>query len=153
MTKSTKIDENLEGAYNFKAWKYQIMLILEENDLEGFIQEEVREPEEDEAKAKYKKDMIKAKRIMVESIKDNLIPQVSSRRKRKKMFDALSNLFEGRNINRNMTLSNHLKSVKAQNSEKMQSYFTRVAQIKEQLEAIGEEVEIVMTTLNGLPRD
>ena len=38
----------------------------------------------------------------------------------------------------------------------MQSYFTRVAQIKEQLEAIGdmvEEAEIVMTTLNGLPRD
>ena len=38
----------------------------------------------------------------------------------------------------------------------MQSYFTRVAQIKDQLEAIGdmvEEAEIVMTTLNGLPRD
>ena len=38
----------------------------------------------------------------------------------------------------------------------MQSYFTRVAQIKEHLEAIGhmvEEAEIVMITLNGLPRD
>ena len=37
----------------------------------------------------------------------------------------------------------------------MQYYFTRVAQIKDQLEAIGdmvEEVEVVMTTLNGLPR-
>ena len=38
----------------------------------------------------------------------------------------------------------------------MQSYFTRLAQIKDQLEAIGdmvEEAEVVMTTLNGLPRD
>ena len=38
----------------------------------------------------------------------------------------------------------------------MQSYFTRVAQIKEQLESISdmvEEEEIAMTTLNGLPRD
>ena len=38
----------------------------------------------------------------------------------------------------------------------MQSYFTRVAHIKEQLEAIGdmvEEEEILMTTLNGIPRD
>ena len=55
-----------------------------------------------------------------------------------------------------MTWRNHLKSVKAQKSETMQSYFTRVTQIKEQLEAIGdmvEEAEIVMTTLNGLPRD
>ena len=38
----------------------------------------------------------------------------------------------------------------------MQSYFSRVAQIRDQLESIGdtvEEEEIVMTTLNGLPRD
>ena len=56
------------------------------------------------------------------------------------MFDALSNLFEGRNINRKMTLRNHLKSVKAQKSETMQSYFTRVAQMKEKLESIGDMV-------------
>ena len=37
------------------------MLILEENDLEGFIKEEVAEPEGDEAKAKHKKDMINLK--------------------------------------------------------------------------------------------
>ena len=36
----------------------------------------------------------------------------------------------------------------------MQSYFTKVSQIKDQLEAIGdtvEEAKIVMTTSNGLP--
>ena len=77
MTNSTKLDEKLEGAEKFKAWKYQIMLILEENDLEGFIKDEVAELEEVEAKSKYKKDMIKAKRIIVDSIKNKLIPQVS----------------------------------------------------------------------------
>ena len=38
----------------------------------------------------------------------------------------------------------------------MHSYFTRVSQIKEPLEAIGdmvEEAKFVMTTLNALPRD
>ena len=88
------------------------MLILEEKDLEWFI-EEVAEPEEVEAKSKYKKDMIKAKRIIVDSIKDNLIPQVSSRRTPKEMFDALFSLFEGRNINMKMTLRNHFKTIKA----------------------------------------
>ena len=47
------------------------------------------------------------------------------------MFDALLGLFEERNINGKITLRNQLKSVRAQNSETMQSYFTRVAQIKE----------------------
>ena len=83
------------------------MFILEENDLEGFIKEEVANPEEDEAKAKYKKDMIKAKRIISDSIKDNL-------RTPKEMSDALSSLFEEENINRKVNLRNHLKSVKAQ---------------------------------------
>ena len=53
-----------------------------------------------------------------------------------------------------MTLRNQLKNVKIQNAETIQSYFTRVSQIKEQLEVV-EEVEngdIVMTTLSGLPR-
>ena len=43
-----------------------------------------------------------------------------------------------------------MKNVKIQNAETIQSYFTRVSQIKEQLEAVDEEVEnaeIVMTTL------
>ena len=55
-----------------------------------------------------------------------------------------------------MTLRNQLKGVKIQKAETKQSYITRVSHIKEQLEAIGdmvEEAEIVMTTLNGLPRD
>ena len=55
-----------------------------------------------------------------------------------------------------MIVRNKLKSVRAQKSETMQFYFTRVAQIKDQLEAIYdmvEEAEVVMTTLNGLPRD
>ena len=85
-----------------------------------------------------------------------MIPQVSSRETPKEMFDVLSSLFEGRNINRKMTLRNHLKSVRTQKLETMQSYFSRVAQIRDQLESIGDtvaEAEFVMTTLNGIPRD
>jgi hypothetical protein len=37
MSGSTKIFDKLEGVDNFRAWKYKISLILEENDLEIFI--------------------------------------------------------------------------------------------------------------------
>jgi hypothetical protein len=59
---------------NLRAWKYGIGLILEENYLSKFIKENVSEPEEEAAKEKYKKDIIKAKRIIADSIKDHLIP-------------------------------------------------------------------------------
>ena len=64
-------------------------------------------------------------------------------------------MFKGKNINWKMTLRNQLKKVNIQKSDTIHSYFTRVAQIKEQLvvvEDIVDEGEIVMTTLNGLPR-
>ena len=110
MNKNTKLDEKVEGTESCRAWKYRIMLIMQENDLDKLVKEEVIEPEEEEAKSKHKKDMIIAKRIIADSIKDNLIPQVSSMKNPKEMFDSLSILFEGRNINRKTTLRNHLKS-------------------------------------------
>ena len=54
-----------------------------------------------------------------------------------------------------MTLRNQLNNVKIQDSKIIQYYFSRVSKIKEKLEAIEENVEegeIVMTTLNGLPK-
>ena len=66
------------------------MLVLEENDLEGFIEANILEPEGDEDKAKHKKSLVKAKRIIAESIKDHLIPHFSSLKNPKQMFDAVS---------------------------------------------------------------
>ena len=130
------------------------MFILEENDLEDFVKEEVPEPDKDEAKEKYKKNLVKAKRIIVDSIRDHSIPHVSSLKTPIFFFDSLFRLYEGNDINQKMTLRTQLKNVKMHNSKTIQSLFARVSQIKEQLEAIGdtvEEVELVMTTLNGLP--
>jgi hypothetical protein len=151
---STKLDKNLEGADDFQAWKNRVMLILEENDLVSFVEQDIEELEGDEAKAKYKKDMIKEKSIIADSINNHLIPHVSTLKTPKKKMDSLSHLFEGKNINQKMTLRTQIKNVKMKNSETIQSYFTRVSQIKEQLEAIVdslEEAKLTMTTLNGLP--
>jgi hypothetical protein len=99
MTIGTKLDENLEGADDFRAWKYIVILILEENYLVIFVEQYIEEPEGDEAKAKYNKDLIKEERIISDSIKNHLIPHVSTLRNPKKMMDSLSHLFEGKNIN------------------------------------------------------
>ena len=76
MTNNTNIDENIEWAEKFGAWKYIIMLILEEHDLDGFIKEDVKEPEGEEVKAKHKTYIIKLKRIIANSTKDHFISQV-----------------------------------------------------------------------------
>jgi hypothetical protein len=112
MYASTKLVEKLEGIDKFRAWKYRIILILAENDLAKFIKEEVEEPEDDIEKEKHQKDSIRAQRIIVDSIKDHLIPYVSSKKTQKEMFESLSKLYEGNNINRKMNLRSQLKNTK-----------------------------------------
>jgi hypothetical protein len=124
MSASTKLVEKLEGIDKFHAWKYRIGLILVENDLSRFIKEEVEEPEDAVEKAKHQKDSIKAQRIIADSIKDHLIPYVLSKKTPKEMFDALSKLYEGKNINRKMNLITQLKNTKMQKGEMIQEYFS-----------------------------
>ena len=106
MSHHTKLDEKLEGAKNFRAWKYRISLVLEQNQLDSYISGNVPILEGDEAKALHKKNLVKAKRIIVDSIKDHLIPQVYSLKTPKEVFDSLNKLFEGKKINQKMTLRN-----------------------------------------------
>ena len=60
--------KNSKGADNFRAWKYRISLVLEENELDSYISGEVPVPEGDEAKALHKKKFVKVKRIIADSI-------------------------------------------------------------------------------------
>ena len=68
--------------------------------MDTYISGEVPVPEGDEAKALHKKNLVKEKKNIVDSIKDHLILQVSSLKKLKEMFDSLTKLFEEKNINR-----------------------------------------------------
>ena len=90
--------------------------------------------------ALHKKNLVKAKKIIVDSIMDHLIPQVSSLNTLKDMFDSLTKLFEGKNIHWKMTLRNQLKNVKIQNAEQL-----------EVVEAEVENAEVVIGILNGIP--
>ena len=110
MAPRTKLEDKLEGIENFIAWKYRIDLILKENGLEKYIKDEVAEPKEDEAKEKHEQDLITAMSIIANSIKNHLIPQVSSKNTPKQMYDALSRMYEGRNINKKMNMSLYIIS-------------------------------------------
>jgi hypothetical protein len=154
MSASVKLVDKLEGVEKFRAWKYRIGLILEENDLARFVKE-VPELADAAEKAKHQNDTIRPKRIIADSIKDHLIPYVSSKKTPKEMFDALTRLYEGKNINRKMNLRTQLKNTRMQKGEMIQEYFSRISEFKEQLEAIGDTIdedELIMTALNGLTR-
>ena len=109
MNHHTHLEDKLGGFDNFQGWKYIISLILEEKELDQFITGDVPEPEGDEAKVDYKRSMDKAKRIIEYSIKGRLITHVSAFKTPNEVYDALKNMFKGKNTNRKMTLRNHFE--------------------------------------------
>ena len=56
-------------------------------------------------------------RIIANSIEDHLIPQVSSKKTPKQMYDVLSIMYEGRNIKRKIILRAQLKGTKMRKRE------------------------------------
>ena len=92
--------------------------------------------------ALHKKKLVKAKKIIDDSIMYHLVPQVSPLQT-PEMFDSLTKLFEGKNINRNMTLRRQLKNVKIQNAESKNKFGAVKKEVK--------NAEVVIATLNGLP--
>ena len=60
MAPSTKLEDKIEGIENYQAWKYIIGVILRENDIEKYIEEEIAKTDEVEAKEKHKRDLIMA---------------------------------------------------------------------------------------------
>ena len=108
----------------------------------------------EEAKSQWRKGDAKARRILVDSIKDRLVTQILEKKTAKKMFKTLKKLFEHSSINVTLTLRNQMSNMKMIKFESIASYFMRITELQNKLrssEENNEEKELVMTTLSGLP--
>jgi hypothetical protein len=104
---------------------------------------------------KFKNNDINAMSIIVDSIKDHLIPYISLLDSSKKMHDTLTNLFSVINFGQVMSLKNELRDMKMYDDDNITSYLVRISQLRDQLQAIEEiisEKELVNIVLNGLPK-
>jgi hypothetical protein len=89
-------------------------------------------------------------------MKDHLIPHLVEKKTFKEMWDALKNLFEAKNENQKMALKAKLHDTKMGKEESVSSYLTWVAQIKDELAAVGEVIsdyELVRIALNGFTKE
>jgi hypothetical protein len=104
--------------------------------------------------AHNKKEM-KAKRVLLESVKDHIIPHLTQKRLTKDMFDTLVILFQRNNMNMKMILRNKLRLVQMSISDNVTSYLMRITQVCEKITAIWEtteDVDLMNFSLNGLPK-
>jgi hypothetical protein len=76
MVTTLRVEDRLEGATNFQAWKARILFLLEENDLKEYVEMVILDPKDAHEVVAHKKREVKAKRMLLEFVKDYLIPHI-----------------------------------------------------------------------------
>jgi hypothetical protein len=101
MATGLRVKERIDGAVNFGAWKDRVILLLQESELwdivENFTTNRVNVPTYATLLATYTKKSIKAKRIILDGIKDHLIPHVVGNINGFEMWESLTKLYQSTN--------------------------------------------------------
>ena len=83
-----KVEDHFDGDTNFISWKSRV-LILEENDLLKLVNEKVQKLDSEEDNYHWRKSDATARRILVDSVRDRLVPQISQKKTTRKMLKSL----------------------------------------------------------------
>ena len=87
-------EEKLQGSANYNSWKARLKTILEENDLDDIVFNVTEEPTSNAGRLAYKKKQAKARRIIYDSVKETMMPNITTLNIAKECFDTLANLYE-----------------------------------------------------------
>jgi hypothetical protein len=138
---SVRAEDRLEGVGNFNVWKLRITNILQEHDLDQYVTTVMEEPTTNAGREALRKSQAKAKRIIFDSVKDSIMPTMTSLLTAKDCMDTLVNLYEKQAPSQKGTLKHKLKYLKMDKSESIASFCSRIAQIRDQLLVTGVTVD------------
>ena len=123
-----RFEGQLQGVSIYLQWKVQISAVLQENKLWPHVSTVVTVPTSDPiALDLHEVKEARAQRIILDGVKDHLIPHLAEKTTAKEMWDTLKGLYEAKNENRIMALKDKLHATKMVKGEGMASYLTKVA--------------------------
>ena len=123
-------DDRLEGTSNFNTWKARVLNILEENDLDSFVTIVIKDPTTNEERINYKMNQAKEKRIIYDSVKDNLMTVITPMKTKNEWFETLTNLYEKKDPTQKRVLKNKLHNMNMERDETIASLYTNISHVK-----------------------
>ena len=89
MVFSLRVEYILDSTSNFTSWKIKLLFILDENEIQDYVNKDVSKTEDVEEKSKHKKNEEKTKRILIYYGKYHLIPHIVQLKNTKAMYASL----------------------------------------------------------------
>ena len=93
MSYGVRVEDRLDGASNFSPWKEWIMLILEVNDLLDLTKPTVTPPTNATQLAEHNKKDAKARMLILDAVRDHIIPHLLRKKTTIEMWEALIKLY------------------------------------------------------------
>ena len=146
-----RVDDRLQGAQNFPTWKERITRILDVSDVEEHIDFTKVAPTDP---ISWKKIDSRAMLIIMDGVKDHIVPHLSGKKTALEMWQALESLYQSKNENCRIVLYERMRSTKMTKGGVV-PYLTRLTQIRDELGAVGfktDDEELVQIALNGFSK-
>ena len=132
MAACIRYEDRLDGMSNYLQWKFGMTVVLKENRLWTIVSTVVTPTASDPiALDIHEVKEAKAQRLILDGIRDHLIPHVAENKTAYETWNILKILYEAKNENQIMALKEKLQGTKMGKGEGVASFLTRVAQVKD----------------------
>ena len=107
---------------------------MKEQEIIDHVQKKIVAPTDSQELAKHNKNEVRAQKILIESIKEFLIPYVAKLETAKEIYDKLIDLFSISTAGEGISLRNDLYKMKINKEEGIAPYFIMVSEIRDQFQ-------------------
>lgn len=104
MASAIRFEDRLRGSDDFSAWKFRIKMILRENKVDSYVQTESAAPDNEPDETTWIEGNEKAIKIIVDGVRNNIMPIIKKQETTYKMFKALERTFEISNASHTLAL-------------------------------------------------
>ena len=156
MAACIRYEDRLDGMSNYLQWKVRMTAVLKENRLWTIVSTMVTPASDLIALDINEVKEAKAQRLILDGIRDHLIPHVAEKKTAYEMWNTLKGLYEAKNENRIMALKEKLQGTKMAKGEGVAYFLTWAAQVKDELVAVGEVIsdsDLVWISLKGFTKE
>ena len=133
-------------------WKARILIVLEAYILRDHVEQTLATPTDVDLLRKHKEVVGHAKLLIMDSIKDHIVPHIAEKKTTNEMWKALTSMYDGKLVQRKMLLETQMRSLMMTKGEDMEHFLFRLQAIRDQLTATSatvDDVVIVRTALNA----
>ena len=130
---------------------------MENNRLKEFIDRVIPKPPTSDAKdlAELRKCVVKARRIILEGIRDHIVLNLHSKETPFAMWKASTYLFQNNSDHKKMAMKKKLKNINIEKGDSIPNYMTKFTQCQDELGSVSvtiAEGDLVSLELLGLPK-